>query len=104
MARAMSLTCIKGLHGDPSLRIEIFFEATAPATKSLSTKSSLSRSLIPHAVANRKQLILNFASARGATSLSVHTLDFAYAVNGLTGDSSVRDPSSAAPYTLQLEA
>src|SRR5215471_20302698 len=95
MARAMSLTCISGLHGDPSLRIDIVFEATAAATKSLSTKSSRSRSLIPHAVANRKQVILNFGSAKGAKSLSVHTLDFAYAVNGFTGDSSVRAPSSA---------
>src|ERR1044071_8983702 len=76
----------------------------APATKSLRTRSNRKRSLIPQAVANRRQLILKFESASGASSVSAHILDFAYAVRGLSGESSVRASSSAYPYTLQLEA
>src|SRR5688572_26763757 len=100
----MSLTLINGLHGVPSLRIVICLDAKAQATKSFRTRSNLNLELIPHAVANRKHVIMKFLSAKGFKSCSVNTLERAYAVNGLSVESSVLAPSLAAPYMLQLEA
>src|SRR5581483_1888941 len=104
MARAMSFTLISGLHGFPSLRMPIFFEAIAPATKSFRTKSNLNLGLHPQAVENLRLVTLNRREASGSRSFSVNALDLAYAVNGFSADFSVRALSSAAPYMLQLEA
>src|SRR5262245_50179825 len=103
-ALAMSFTWINGLHGVPSLRMVMFFEVTAQATKSFTTRSSRRRSLIPHAVANRRQVTRKLLSASFCRSVSVLTLDIAYAVSGLSGEVSLRGVSSAMPYMLQLEA
>ena len=53
IARDISFTLIKGLQGLPSLRISTLLFIRAEATKSLSTKSNLKRSLIPQAVADK---------------------------------------------------
>src|SRR5882724_6700030 len=103
-ARAMSLTCMRGLQGVPSLRIVMFLEVTAQATKSLSTRSSRSLSLIPHAVANLRQVTVKFLSASFSSPASVRTFDFAYAVRGFRGEVSFLGVSSASPYMLQLDA
>src|SRR5215467_2870885 len=103
-ALAMSFTWISGLHGVPSLRIVMFFDVTAQATKSLTTRSRRRRSLIPHAVAKRRQVTRKLLSASFCSSVSVLTFDFAYAVRGLSGEVSLRGVSSAMPYMLQLDA
>src|SRR4029079_19745061 len=95
---------MSGRHGVPSLRILICLDARAPATKSLSTRSKRRRSLIPHAVENRRHVVVNVSDPRELSSFSVLILDLAYAVSGLRGSSSRRGPPSAHPYTLQLEA
>ena len=79
-------------------------EAMAPATKSFSTRSRRSRSLQPHAVANRRQVTAKPSSASASRSCSDMTFDLAYAVSGPSSEPSERIPSSAEPYTLQLEA
>src|SRR5262245_47386669 len=95
---------MSGRQGDPSLRTVMQPVDSADATKSLSTRSNRRRSLMPHAVANRRQVVRKFLSANSASADSVMTFDRAYAVKGLTSDDSVRGPLSAEPYTLQLEA
>ena len=79
-------------------------EDTAHATKSLTTRSRRRRSLMPHAVANRRQVTLNCGSASCCRSVSVRTFDLAYAVSGFSGEVSFRGVSSARPYMLQLDA
>src|ERR1051326_3086446 len=83
-------TELSGRHGVPSLRIVIFFAATALATKSFTTKSRRKRSLIPQAVAKRRQVIWNLESANGSRSRSAKTLLRAYAVKGSSADCSLR--------------
>ena len=56
MARAMSVTSISGRQGEPSLSTVISPVAIAHATKSLTTRSSRSRSDMPQAVAKRRQV------------------------------------------------
>src|SRR3990170_7759135 len=75
IAIAISLTFIKGLHGVPSLRMVICLDANAQATKSFKTRSKRSRELMPHAVANRRQVTVKFLSAKGFKSCSVRTLE-----------------------------
>src|SRR5688572_14923204 len=104
IAIAMSFTLINGRHGVPSLRIVMCLEASAHATKSFNTRSNLSLELIPHAVAKRRHVITKFLSANGFRSCSVNTFDRAYAVRGLSVESSFFAPSVAAPYMLQLDA
>src|SRR5687768_9731461 len=95
---------MSGRHGVPSLKILICLDASAPATKSFNTRSNRSRSLIPQAVANRRQVVVKLSEASEVRSRSVLILDLAYAVRGLRESSSRRGPPSAHPYTLQLEA
>src|SRR5688572_22521448 len=95
---------MSGRHGVPSLKVLICLDASAPATKSFKTRSNRSRSLIPQAVANRRQVVVNASDASELSSRSVLIFDLAYAVRGLRGSSSRRGPPSAQPYTLQLEA
>ena len=73
----MSLMWMSGRHGVPSLRIVIFLELTAHATKSLTTRSSRNRSLIPQAVANLKQVTVKFLPASVWSSVSVRIFDLA---------------------------
>src|SRR5262245_3031836 len=97
MERAMSFVLMSGRQGVPSLKIVIFFVASALATKSFKTKSSRKRGLIPQAVEKRKHDTTKFLSASGCKSFSVATFDRAYAVSGFNSDVSTRGLSSANP-------
>src|SRR5258708_8951234 len=103
-ALAMSLRWSSGRRGVALLRIFMLLELTAHATKSLATRSSRNRSLIPQAVANLRQVTVKFLSARVWSSVSVRIFDLAYAVSGFSGEASFLGVSSATPYTLQLDA
>src|SRR5688572_14177961 len=83
IALAISFTSISGRQGEPSLNTTIFPVDNDDATKSFNTRSSRILSDMPHAVENRKAVMIMSESPESACSpISVLTLDFAYAVNG----------------------
>src|SRR5260370_41552788 len=96
-ALAMSLMWIRGRHGVPSLRLVIFLELTAHATKSLTTRSSRNRSLIPQAEANLKHVTVKSLSASASDPVSGRIFDVAQPASRFNRELSFLKPSSAAP-------
>src|SRR5215467_649847 len=100
----MSRMCTIGRHGVPSLVIAIFFVVHAKPARLLRTTSKRILGDAPKAVALRRNVGQNSASASAPTSRSTKTLHLAYAVCGRTGESSSTNSASLTPYTLQDDA
>src|SRR5215510_2613845 len=96
----MSSTWTRGRHGVPSLVSLISLVVQARPARLFNTRSNRILGERPYAVALRRKVGEKSSSARADRSRSTSTLHFAYAVWGLSSDSSVFKSPVPMPYTL----